>query len=85
MVESQYKADLRRRSGAFGSGLVQIRDGRDELVDLLVPLTVWRGGLAALLPGSSDAHTGSGRCARVPTVAVLLRMVAGYGRPCVGL
>ena len=76
MVLSLSKVDLRRRSGAFGSGLVQIRDGRDELVDLLVPLTVWRGGLAALLPGSSDAHIGSGRCARVPTVAVLLWMVA---------
>ena len=85
MVLSLSNVDLRRRSGAFGSSLVRIRDGRDELVDLLVPLAVWRGGLAALLLGSSDAHTGSGRCARVPTVAVLLRMVAGYGRPCVGL
>ena len=54
MVLSLSNVDLRRRSGAFGSGLVRIRDGRDELVDLLVPLAVWRGGVGVLLPDSSD-------------------------------
>ena len=53
MAMSLSKADLRRRSGDFGSGLDRISDGDEHAGFISAALAVWRGGVAALLPGSS--------------------------------
>ena len=84
MVLSLSKADLHRRSRGFAADwfrsetVMSVRDPSRRLS---------RFGEVGWEPSQAPvvAHSGSGRCARAPTVALLLRLVAGSRRLDLGL
>ena len=85
MVQSISEADLRRRSRDFATDWFQsetvmsVRDPSRRLLQF---------GEVGWEPSSHApvaTHSGSGRCARVPTVALLLRLVSGSRRLDLGL
>lgn len=85
MVQSLSKADLHRRSRGLATDwfrsetVMSVRDPSRRLS---------RFGEMGWEPSSQApvvAHSGSGWCARAPTVALLLRLVAGSRRLDLGL